>query len=46
MWELITILGLVGFIGGAIGIIAMFSQRDANKEKEEAKRNGDNQEGA
>lgn len=36
MWELITILGLVGFAGGVIAIIALFAQRDANKQKEEA----------
>ena len=41
MWDLIIILGLVGFAGGVIAIIAMFAQRDANKQKEEAKRNGD-----
>jgi hypothetical protein len=36
MWELIIILGLVGFAGGVIAIIAIFAQRDANKQKEEA----------
>jgi hypothetical protein len=36
MWELITILGLVGFAGGVIAVIALFAQRDANKQKEAA----------
>jgi hypothetical protein len=36
MWVLISILGLVGFAGGVIAVIALFAQRDANKKKEEA----------
>lgn len=36
MDGLILSLGLLGFIGGVIAVVAMFAQRDANKEKEKA----------
>ena len=32
---LVFALGIVGFVGGVIAIIALFAQRDANKLKEE-----------
>jgi flagellar basal body-associated protein FliL len=34
MVNLIIILGLVGFLGGVVGVVAMLAQRDANKERE------------
>jgi uncharacterized membrane protein HdeD (DUF308 family) len=37
---LVFALGIVGFVGGVIAIIALFAQRDADKLKEqESKRN-------
>jgi len=36
MSNLIRMLGLVGFIGGVIAVVAMFAQRDANKDREKA----------
>jgi uncharacterized membrane protein HdeD (DUF308 family) len=37
---LVFALGIVGFVGGVIAIVALFAQRDANKLKEQqAKRN-------
>ena len=39
MDSLVFALGIWGFIGGVIAIVALISQRDANKAKEqEAKR--------
>jgi uncharacterized membrane protein HdeD (DUF308 family) len=32
---LVFALGIVGFVGGVIAIIALFAQRDANKLKEQ-----------
>lgn len=43
MCNLIFVLGLVGFVGGVIAIMALFVQRDANRQKEEAaKQHGSN----
>ena len=36
MWDLITILGLVGLVSGIIGIAALFAERDGRREKEKA----------
>lgn len=36
MDGLIISLGLLGFVGGVIAVIALFAQRDANKAKEKA----------
>lgn len=36
MDGLLISLGLLGFVGGVIAVIALFAQRDANKEKEKA----------
>ena len=41
MSELIFSLGLIGFVGGVVAIVALFAQRDANREKEKAQKRGD-----
>ena len=48
MSGLIFSLGLLGFIGGVIAVVALLSQRDANREKEKAaeKKNGVRRNGA
>lgn len=37
MWEIINTLGCIGWIAGAIALVALFAQRDANREKEKQK---------
>ena len=42
MWDLILTFGLIGFIAGVIGIVAMLSQRDANRQKAKPGKSSEN----
>ena len=38
MLTLLNALGLLGFLAGIVGVLALWAQRDANREREEAER--------